>query len=75
MMLGWKDRKTGKLYDLIEEVFYDLDTGDLVSVLKCQATGRKCVVQDKYELVEVEGEMVPRFCRWYIATEHMDNGF
>jgi hypothetical protein len=64
-MIGWKDRKTGMVYDYFA-VFRDIDTGRLVSIMKCQVTGIKYVVIDRFELIDVDGEMLPRFCRWGI---------
>lgn len=74
MMLGWKDRKTGKLYDQLAVTRVEY-TDMMVSVFKDQETGRIIVVSKPYELIEFEGIMTPRFRRWGINTGHVDDSF
>lgn len=73
-MLGWKDRKTGRMYDS-DSFVCDIDTGKLVAIMQCQITGIKVAVRNKFELIDVDGEIVPRFCRWGINSGHVDDSF
>lgn len=73
-MLGWMDRRTNELYDLlaVTRVQY---TGEMVKVFKNQKTGKIIVVKEPYELLNIDGELLPRFCRWGIASPGNDDGF
>ena len=74
MMLGWKDRKTGRLYDWVG-MHRILGTKGWVTLYRCQISQQVYAVIEPFEMIEVDGEMVTRFCQWGINTGHADDGF
>lgn len=71
--LGWRDRRTGLMYDMDKRV-WDIDTDQGIVVLIHQSTGVRYAVRNFHEKMEVDGQEAYRFVKWYRAPSGPDQG-